>query len=183
MSLQRVITFAEPTSDPHNYFCIAGHAKPATVPFSIFSPNKLVWCASCRKGFVGVNWTCQCNKVWFNCPIHQPILRGDHHTVRPVQPKAKPRARSAAASARSLVQIEPSVASRPCIGPTLQRRFPHLRQLVSPALQTVQPEHEECCNRSSSQPPPPRPPTRLMVLNTPSTLRLRRLIKMRQAGM
>ena len=64
LSLQQVIVFPVPISTPHMYFCGSGHAKPATAPFSIFSPNKLVWCSSCRKGFVGANWTCQCNRIW-----------------------------------------------------------------------------------------------------------------------
>ena len=53
------------------------------------------------------------------------------------------------------MQIEPSIAARPCIGPTLQRRFPQLRDLVSPTLQISKPEHEDFCNDASSQPSPP----------------------------
>ena len=53
------------------------------------------------------------------------------------------------------MQIEPSIATRPCIGPALQRPFPQLRDLVSPTLQISKPEHEDFCNATSSQPSPP----------------------------
>ena len=85
--------------------------------------------------------------------MHQPILSSQVQSI--VQPKAKPRARSAEASARSLAILEPSVTTRPCIGATLQRRFPHLVQHVSPSLRQVQSDDEVFTNSSSSSRPPP----------------------------
>ena len=96
--------------------------------------------------------------MWSNCPVHQPLIRGDLNVQCNVRPKAKPRAMSAAASARSLAQIEPSILSRPCIGPTLQRRFPQLRELVSPSLQISTPAHKAPDAASSSQPSAPHSP-------------------------
>ena len=109
-------------------------------------------CSTCRKGLVGNNWRCDCNKVWSNCPVHHPIGTHDPPVQVDARPKAKPRAMSAGAAAKRLSRIEPSFAVRPCIGPSLQRRFPQLRDLVSPTLRL--PAHETP-SASSSQPPPP----------------------------
>ena len=123
-------------------------------------------CSSCRKGLVGHNWRCECDRVWSNCPVHHPICISDPPVQVDVRPKAEPRAMSAEAAAKRLSRIEPSIAVRPCIGPSLQRRFPQLRDLVSPTFRM--PAHETPVFANSSQPPPPLPPALLMVLNTPS---------------
>ena len=91
--------------------------------------------------------------MWFNCPRHHPIT--SHEFFKPVDaPKPKPRAKSPGASARALNHLEPLVASRPCIGPSLQQRFPRLRALVSENLRAPISEHAAA---SSTQPCPPAP--------------------------
>ena len=155
MQLRTSVEWANPKSEEHSYFCTEGHAKNATTPFSLYSPHKLIWCSSCRKGLVGANWKCTCGKVWYNCPIHQPLVDDDLRVQCTVRPRAKPRANSAAASARSLEQIEPETVSRPIIGPTLQRRFRQLRALVSPTLLAAASSHEAPGNLHSSQPSSP----------------------------
>ena len=85
--------------------------------------------------------------------MHHPVVTADPLVQNVVRPKAKPRAMSAEAADKKLSRIEPSIAVRPCIGPNLQRRFPQLRDLVSPTLRL--PAHETPVFASSSQPPPP----------------------------
>ena len=155
MQLRSIAEWAKPMTESHCYFCTEGHAKNATTPFSLYSTQKLIRCSSCGKGLVGANWKCTCGKVWFNCPIHQPLVNDDLRVQCTVRPRAKPRAKSAAACAGSLEQIEPATVSRPIIGPTLQRRFPQLRALVSPTLLAAASSHEAPGNLHSSQPSSP----------------------------
>ena len=91
--------------------------------------------------------------MWYNCPRHHPLTNSDFSKAV-VAPKPKPRAKSAGASAQALSKLQPSIASRPCIGPALQQRFPRLRALVSESLRVPSLEHTAT---SSTQPYPPDP--------------------------
>ena len=86
--------------------------------------------------------------------MHHPIAH-DEVPQQVAVPSPKPRAKSASASARALDKLEPSVLSRPCIGPSLQLWFPHLRDRVSDRLRV--PFEQRHTATSSTQPCPPAP--------------------------
>ena len=125
-------TYAQEPDQPCSYYCPNGHARFAHSQVDAFEIAKSIWCHTCKASHSSTSWQCSCSKKWHTCPVHfSACMFGNSARTSTAAPKRgmkRPSVATVEASAKRLARFEPSVASRPCLGPTLAARFPNLVQ-------------------------------------------------------
>ena len=112
------------------FACPRGHKRDATSQFDVFDTTKTFWCSGCRGCHASGSWRCECVAPWQRCFRHfiAPTSLGSasSQTSQHVRRKKRPASIGAEQSAKVLTRLEPSIASRAFLGPTLPARFLHL---------------------------------------------------------
>ena len=130
-------TYAQVPDQPCSFLCPRGHPRSSDSQFDSYNVSKSIWCASCKGCHAATAWQCPCKIAWHNCPIHfvYPACAVQNCQRSTALGTKRPAAVNPETSARSLRRLEPSIATRACLGPRLAARFPHL------ASESEQPQH------------------------------------------
>ena len=121
---------AQVPDQPCCYFCPQGHRRTSNNQFSAFDITKSIWCYECRSSHSATSWKCSCNSVWHTGPIHfsscMVAQSANTNAGNTNRGNRRPIALSSSESARKLARLEPSMASKLCLPPSLAAKFPHL---------------------------------------------------------
>ena len=123
---------AQVPDQPCRYMCPQGHSGISNFQFHALDVTKSIWCYDCKSSHSSVSWKCPCTMPWHQCPIHfSACTIGENTsavttTATSGRGKKRPTPVSSATSARSLARLEPSIASKLCLPPSLAARFPHV---------------------------------------------------------
>ena len=107
--------------------------RQATTAFCVHTPNKPVWCNPCNRGHACRLWTCTCNQLWLQCPLHSALTPPDKIT-RPYNATTTKQSNTTYLNKQRRLATEPNpttgLPSRLLVSPGLAAKF-HLQQTGS----------------------------------------------------